>query len=434
MSTEPVSDHAHAGLEEDVRRLRRAVRELSILNDLAREIGASVNSQHIMSTIISRSVRSVRAEQGVITLVDRASDRDMRTLVRRITGPRAERTLHVEESLVGWMQLNRSPIVVNHPREDPRFRGVRWDESLRSLLCVPLLVKSELAGVLTVFNKVGPGGFTEDDQRLLSIVAGQSAQVVENARLYEEGEALRRMQEELRLASEIQLGLLPKSAPLLPGYDVAGGSIPAEAVGGDYFDFIRIDEDRWAICVGDVTGKGLSAALLMANLQATIRAQALLGLPPCRCLENANALLAQSTEPHKFATCFYALLDTRSHEIRYSSAGHDPPLLLSDGKATACVEAGGLVLGFLESVEYDEAVVRMRPGDALVVYSDGITETVNERDEPFGVERLGWVLRDNLEEPAQALLQRIVDATVEHSGRRGRQDDMTLIVIKRDRT
>lgn len=420
----------HAG-GSDVQKLRRAVRELSILNDLAREIGASLDSEHITSTIVRRSVRAVGAEQGIVILHDRFGETDMRTLTRTFAGQAAGRALHVEESLLGWMQINRRPLLLNHPREDRRFPGVAWDDTVRSILCVPLLIKSELTGILAVFNRKGSSGFDEDDQRLLTILAAQSAQIVENARLHEHEETLLRMQEELRLASEIQLGLLPKEAPVAPGYDIAGASVPAEAVGGDYFDFAPLDGGRLAICLGDASGKGLSAALLMASLRMAIRAQTLLDLPPGRCLANSNTLLSQSTDPHRFATCFFAVLDHHQHQVLYSSAGHEPPLLLRGAGAAERLEAGGLVLGFMEDVEYETAEVQMEPADILVIYSDGVTDATNGADEPFGEDRLRGTLQADPHASAEDAMRNVFRAVREHGGSSAQPDDMTLVLVKR---
>ncbi|HEY6952760.1 MAG TPA: GAF domain-containing protein, partial [Bacteroidota bacterium] len=262
-----------AKLEEENRRLKRAVEELSILNDLGRAISASLDSQEIMQTIIRRSLRAVNAEQGVITLVDERASQPMKTLVRTMVSSSDHEQFQVNQALLGWMYLNKKPLLLNNPKSDERFRGVRWEESVQTLLCVPLIVKSELKGVLTVFNKRGNGGFSDEDQRLLAIIAVQSGQVIETARLYEEEKAFVKMQEEVRLASRIQSDLLPKTTPTIEGYEIAGRSIPAQVVGGDYFDFIQIEDKRLAICLGDVTGKGLPASLLMANLQATLRGQ-----------------------------------------------------------------------------------------------------------------------------------------------------------------
>lgn len=435
MRRQIAQDDLTRALEDENRRLKRAVQELSILNDLASAIGASLDFQHVISTITSRSVRAVRAEQGVITLIDRHADQDMRTLVRTIAGPDERQALHLEESLLGWIQIHKRPLLMNDPGDDGRFPGVRWDPAIRSVLCVPLLVRSELIGVLTAYNRRGGRDFTEEDQRLLSIVAAQSAQIVENARLHEEERALRRVEDEIRLASEIQTGLLPKSPPCVPGYEIAGASFPAEVVGGDYFDFISgTHGGAVAICLGDVSGKGLSAALLMANLQATIRGQALLNLPPGECVTHANALLARSTDPEKFATFFYGVLDPQEHVLAYSNAGHDPPLLVSRQKGVSRLETGGLVLGFLDQSAYEEASVPIAPGDLLVAYSDGVTEATNGRDEPFGSERLLGLLEDGLEKPVDEVIASVVAAVREHAGDAPQSDDITIVAVKREGT
>lgn len=250
-----------AQLRDENQRLKRAVEELSILNELSRTISASLNSTEIMNAIVRRSLKAVHAEQGVITLVDNAqADSPMQTLIRAVVSTSQHEQFHANQALLGWMHLNKKPIIVNHPKSDERFQGVPWDPSIRNFVCVPLMVKAALRGVLIVYNKTEAEGFVDDDQRLLAIIAAQSAQVIENARLYEQEKAFLRIQEEVRLAGRIQTDLLPKTNPSIPGYDVAGKSIPAQAVGGDYFDFIRIDERRIVICLGDVSGKGLPAS------------------------------------------------------------------------------------------------------------------------------------------------------------------------------
>lgn len=420
-------------IEEENLRLKRAVEELTILNDLARGIGASLNSQDIMDTIIRRSLRAVHAEQGVITLVDREAKQPMRTLIRSMVSSSEHQPFHLDQSLLGWMHLNKKPLVISDPQNDDRFRGVKWEEPIRSLVCVPLIVKSELIGVLTLFNKRGGGGFTEEDQRLLAIIAAQSAQVVENARLYEEEQALLLMQEELRFALDIQLDLLPKEAPEIPGYEIAGISIPAQVVGGDYFDFIPMEDNGLAVCLGDISGKGLPAALLMANLQATIRGQSFVGPSPRECIKRSNKLLFRSTDPGKFATLFYGVLDFEKNEFFYCNAGHDRPFLFAGGKDPARLDVGGIVLSCMEEFSYEEAVVPFRPGDSLVVFSDGITEARNEVGEEYGEERLAALLRSSLGESAKAMIDRVIDAVRQHAGDCPQTDDMTVVVIKRHR-
>ncbi|MGA9121459.1 MAG: GAF domain-containing SpoIIE family protein phosphatase [Bacteroidota bacterium] len=431
MAEQPVETTNPQVLLDENRRLKHAVQELSILNDLARAIGGSLDPQEIINTIIRRSLRAINAEQGVITLVDQAANDPMRTLVRAMVSSTEHEEFHLTQSLLGWMHLNKKPLLVNSPRTDERFRGVKWDDSITSLVCVPMMIKSELKGVITAYNKKGGAGFTEDEQRLLSIIAAQSAQVVENARLNERERQLLKMQEELRLASKIQNELLPKAAPEISGYDIAGKSIPAQAVGGDYFDFIPINEHRLAICVGDVSGKGLPASLLMANTQATLRGQTLINPTARECIERSNKLLFDSTSPDKFVTMFYSILDVSSHLLSYSNAGHDNPYLLSTTGSRKRLNVGGVPLSTLEQFPFQEDTVPMQPGDVLVICSDGIAEAMDVNQVQFSDERLSRVLDQLRTASAVDIIDGILAAVREHAGTAPQADDMTIVVVRR---
>ena len=179
----------------------------------------------------------------------------------------------------------------------------------------------------------GTARFNEEDQRLLAIIAGQSAQIIENARLYEEEKALVSMKEQVKLAAQIQQDLLPKSPPTLEGYDIAACSIAAQMVGGDYYDFVRVRDGRWVVCLGDVSGKGLPASLLMATLQATLRGQTALEHAVRETISRSNRLIYQSTDPEKFATLFFAVLDATGGALAFCNAGHEYPMLFQKAAA-----------------------------------------------------------------------------------------------------
>jgi phosphoserine phosphatase RsbU/P len=427
----PTQDQSLRLLEEENKRLKRAVDELSILNDLARAIGASLNTQEIIQTIVRRSLRAISAEQGVITLVEEQSNQSMKTLVRTMVSSKEQEHFHFSQALLGWMHLNKKPLVINDPKTDERFRGIPWDESIRSLIAVPMMAKSELRGVLTVYNKKDGKPFAEDDQRLLAIIAGQSGQVVENARLYEKEKTLVKMQEEVRLAARIQTELLPKSPPDIAGYEIVGKTLPAQEVGGDYFDFIPIDDHRLAFCLGDVTGKGLPASLLMANLQATLRGQTLTTGSPKTCLERSNQLLYQSTSPEKFATLFYAILDLENHHIHYSNAGHDNPYLCSGNVATKRLKIGGIPLGMLPEFTYEQESVPLEDDSILVAYSDGVTEAMNAQEEMFGEERIAAVIDQQKNAPASEIIDHLFAAVKTFAAGYPQSDDITVVVMRR---
>ncbi len=431
MTNSIVKNDVVQSLRQENERLNRAVYELSILNDLAREIGASVNSQDVMQKVISRSLRAVNAEQGVITLSPTGKSGKMKTLVRSMATTGDKKPYHVDQALLGWMQLHKTPLLITEPKSDERFQGVLWDDKINSVLSVPLLSKSQLTGILTVFNKKNGQQFTEEDQRLLAILASQSAQVVENARLHEEEHNFLRMQEEVRLASEIQIGLLPKENPHVPGYDIRGFSLPAQTVGGDYYDFITQDDQHFAVCLGDVVGKGLPAALVMSNMQATIRGQARPDQMPSECLTLSNRLLHYSTTSNKFATLFYGQLHVHSHEFYYANAGHNRPVLFkADGTATP-LETAGLALSIVEHEKYKDEKIDFVPGDTLLIYSDGITEAMNPEKQEFGEDRLHEIVQVNSVHSAQDIIDAITGSVQAHIGDADQNDDMTIVVIKR---
>jgi phosphoserine phosphatase RsbU/P len=431
MSSAEISPADTSSLLEENRRLKRAVEELSILNDLARAIGASTNPDEIMGTIIRRSLRAVNAEQGVITLVDEEAGDSMKTLIRENVSSSDHEQFHLNQTLLGWMHLHKKPLMMNDPREDERFRNMRWEETIHSLVCVPLMLKSKLTGVLTVYNKKDTGGFSEGDQRLLAIIAAQSTHVIENARLNEREKQLLKMQEEMRLAAKIQTDLLPKSAPAIAGYDIAGKSIPAQSVGGDCFDFISVDDHRTVLCLGDVSGKGLPASLLMSNVQATLRTHASLGLGAEECAVRSNRLLFQSTSPEKFVTLFYGILDTSSNRMLYTNAGHEHPIVLSSQGGEKRLSTGGIMLGMIEDFPFQEDSVEIAPGDTMVIFSDGVTEAMNSGEVQFGDGRLRECLLANNDKSAADLIYAVVEAIRSHAGGVPQMDDITLVVAKR---
>ena len=232
------------------------------------------------------------------------------------------------------------------------------------------------------------------------------------------------------VAARIQRDLLPKHPPQIPGYTLAGRSIPAQTVGGDYFDFIPMD-DCLALCVADVSGKGLPASLLMANLQAAVRSQVLAHASVTECLRRTNTLLFRSTDPGKFVTAFFSVLDCQRHELHYSNAGHNPPLLFRSGMEPERLETGGLVLGIFEETAFEESTCRLDRGDLLVVYSDGISEARDARGEEFGEEGIIDVVNRERHHGPTHILDAILKAALDFEGDQLQLDDMTMVVLQR---
>lgn len=421
-------------LEEENHRLKIAIEELSALNDVATAISSNQSVEDVIDLIVRKCIKHLKVQQTVVMLLD---EKDMvnpfHTMIRKQESISDLLPYRLDTQLTGWMLKNRSPLMINDFQNDERFKFVvKKDFPINSLLSVPMLLKGKMVGLLTVFNKHSEAGFTIEDQRLLSILAAQSSHIIENARLYEREQALIRLQEEMRLANDIQVNLLPKSNPQIEGYQIAGKSIPAKDVGGDYYDFIPLKDDNLVFCLGDISGKGIPAALLMANLQASLRGQTLMDIPCKDCVTFTNNLLYRSTDVNKYATLFYGVLHSSTDKITFCNAGHNEPILIDYKGNVGRLKEGGIIVGALPEITYEEKTIDFPSGDVLVVYSDGITEAMDSKEEEFGEERLINLIKENRQLSASELIDKVINTVNKHAGDVDQMDDMTLVVIKRN--
>ena len=420
-------------LEAENESLKRSVAELSLLNELAITIGASNDSQQIIQSVIKRVVKSVKASQGDLMLMKEDDAHPLTTFIRTSDSEMPGNKFSLNESLIGWMQIYKKPLLINSPAADDRFKGTKWNPHIKNIICAPLMIRTRLIGVLTAYNNNrSPSAFTEEDLRLLSIIASQSAQIIENARLYEEQQNFARVQEELRLAQEIQHSLLPQRQSEVPGYDVAGFSQPAQVVGGDYFDVFPTLDNQFAFCLGDASGKGLPASLFVSNVQATLQGQSLGNSSVSICLQRVNQLLHQRTHKGLFVTLFYGVLNPVTNQFSYANAGHNRPLLKRNTGQLETLSLGDIAMGFLPEFAFREDTIIMMPGDTLLIYSDGITEARNGGGEFFETERLHEIFDRSTTLPAASIIEHIMKAVGDFTRDAPQSDDMTLLVLKRN--
>ena len=423
----PESQKEDDRLSKENLRLKSAVEELSILNDIATAIASTQSLNQITKLIVKKCVKHLKAEQGSIQLVDEKDFVNPFHTMIRVREKLDNKTLRFNKIISDLMIAQRKPLRINEFRAGETIElGEQTELRIKSLLSVPMIIKGKMIGILSLFNKESSDGFSEADQRLLTIIAGQSASVIENSRLFEEEKQLLQIQQELQVAREIQKNLLPKEIPQINGYDIYATNIPAREVGGDYYDFIKISETKTVIALGDVSGKGLPAAMLMANLQATLRGQLLFCDCAKECLKRANNLLYKSTDITKFVTLFFGILDTDNHSLTYCNAGHNSPLFLKGDKKLE-LDKGGILLSCVEDSNYDEEVIQFEKGSNLFVFSDGITEAMNEAEEEFGEKRLEKILRKNVNESSQQMIEIILDAVNHHAGSTLQSDDITIM-------
>jgi len=418
-------------LRKENQNLHIAVNELMILNDLATAISSIQAVDDIIEQIVIKCIKYLNVEEGTVSLLDRTGDKQsFHTMIRHTDSSATRLPYRMDSGLKGWMLKHRKSFFSNDIQADDRFQFLS-DQTypFQSILCVPLTVKGELIGYLAVFNKKS-GVFSEDDKRLLSIIGSQSAQILENARLLEEEKQLLSLREELKMAHKIQKKLLPESAPDFHGFDIEAINIPAKSVGGDYYDFILKSKEKLAFCIGDITGKGMPAAMLMANLQATFRSQILVDDDCPLCMKRTNKLLFNSTEPTKFATLFFGILDMNPARLTYVNAGHDHPFLIRDNVETAELEATGLLLAVVEETDYEVKQVDLKPGDVLLFFTDGITEAMNNDKKEFGLDKLRELAKYHSGETSENIAAKILQDVNRHTNGAVQSDDITMIVVK----
>jgi len=335
--------------------------------------------------------------------------------------------------IAGTVAKERKSLIIDDAQNDKRFyKGV--DELsgfvTNTILCSPMFNKEhKLIGVFQALNSKR-GKFSKEDLRFLEDLSIQAALAIENAWLYAEAKEKRKLEEDLDLARDIQTKLLPLSAPDVPGYDIAALNIPAQAVGGDYYDFMVVNDESLYFALGDVSGKGISAALLMASLQASFRSQAASGAQIVDLTSSLNNHIFNSTPSSKYITFFSGILQFQNGSVNYCNAGHNPPLLLKNDGSSEYLKTGGIPLGFVSESPYRKDSIRISPGDILFLFSDGVTETIDEKEVEFGESRLSELIASNRGLGSNEIIELILTNLKEYSGEEFFLDDVTMLIIK----
>jgi phosphoserine phosphatase RsbU/P len=304
-------------------------------------------------------------------------------------------------------------------------------QPVRSVLAVPLGVGEKVFGLIYADSPMAEGRFSEDHLKVLTTLASVAAIRVENARLLEMQMERQRLENELQLASEIQQRFQPSAPPHVPGYELQGISFPCYEIGGDYYDFIWRADGRLVITLGDVSGKGTAAALLMSSLHAAVHAQCSANNSIVETICAVNRYLAENIPSNRFVTLFYAELDPLTGVLSFINAGHNPPLIVHAGGTVENLSSGGLPLGIKPDAVFREGKTQLQNGDVLVIYSDGVSEAPNAAGEEFGTSRLQDVVARNLDASAAGIRDRIEAALTKFAQGTPASDDITLVIAKR---
>lgn len=411
--------------------LRERIDELTFLSETSRLLSSSLDPGEVLDNIVRTMAQVMHVKACSLRLLNEA------------TGELVIKAAHGLSPLY----LKKGPVIAaENPNDQAALRGeivaidnvqthphVRYrDEAAReglvSSLAVGLIAKGKPIGTLHIYTG-RPHTFEPEEVRLFRSVADQAALTIHNAQLVEEVVAARQQQRELAVAAAVQKRLLPARAPEIPGYDCYGVTVPSMLVGGDFHDWIELPGGNWGIAVGDVAGKGVPAAILMASVRAALRAQAEHIYALDRILDRVNRGLAADTEASEFVTVFYGVLDSAAHRLTYCTAGHEPPVLVRGGQVTR-LTVGGPLLGVSPKAAYPFEAIELKSGDLLFVFSDGAFDAANSRGERFGRERLLESIRRSASLGARQAVEAIQHDLQAFAGPAPGADDVTLLAVK----
>ena len=314
--------------------------------------------------------------------------------------------------------------------EGSRLGGILDERRVKLIL--PMKDANHMLGFLALTDKAAGYRYSSDDTNLLGVLSNQMVSALTNARLYVESLERLRLQEEMNMARQIQVGLLPSKPPDVDGTDISAHSTPSRTVGGDFFDFIQLRDGRIGVVIADASGKGMPAALMVAQIQAIIHSEANNDIPIETMLKNMNQLVATSTSSEKYVTLFYGELDPRQGRFSYANAGHNYPILVRAGGEIEYLKVGGPIIGALPRMEYQSTEITLGPDDMIFFFTDGLSEAMDQDDHEYGEQRVRQFVCQHRDKGSRELIEAILEDVRTYDPTYPPRDDTTLIALKRN--
>lgn len=391
----------------------------------AQEAFAEATSlNELLPLVLDKAIQAVNAQRGVLLFLE--GD-------QLVAKAHKGEGFRISSAVRDRVMNEKSSILVRDAQLDDAFKGRMSivEQKVHTMMAVPLQTRDRIVGLIYVDSPFILREFTKDDLSLLTIMASQAALRIVSALLSEAEETERIMKRDLGQAAEIQMRMLPDQAPKIEGADVAGFNAACKTVGGDYYDFFKYSDGKVGLALGDVSGKGMPASLMMMALHARVQVLAEDPADLGAFMMRLNKATCAKCPSNRFITFFYCVLDATTGNLRFANAGHNPPIIMRASGEAEMLEGGGPVLGILSIAPYGEERAQVGCGDMLVLFSDGVTEATNQQFEEYGEERLIDVLRRHREAPAAAIVEAVTKGLAEFTAGAPQADDITLVVAKR---
>jgi sigma-B regulation protein RsbU (phosphoserine phosphatase) len=421
-------------LENYSDRMERMLKEMGTLHEITHALESTANLDSLLEYIMKKSQAVMQAQAASLMLVVEGSNElEFKiALGPKATGVKPFR-LPIGKGISGWVAQTGEAVLIADAYSDARFDpsfDQRSGFMTKSMLVVPMIHKSKTIGVMSVLNRFDGLPFNESDKMLFTIFASQAALVIENARLLYSAIEKERLDKELQVAAEIQRSLIPQQMPDLPFLDIAAAYLPCKEVGGDFYDFMQLDENRFIFIIADVSGKGIPGAMVVSNMQATLRGLLQYSSDLLSVVKRLNETIIRTTIAGRFITFFIGLYDHQQSTITFVNAGHNPPLIIDERDNIKELSTGGIFIGFTPW-EYQSETVPFNQGHTFVMYTDGLVESMNEREEEFGLDALKKIITTSRHNGSASLKDEIIRQVKNHIGTKPLEDDFTLMISRR---
>jgi sigma-B regulation protein RsbU (phosphoserine phosphatase) len=401
----------------------KAAAPIQALIRAGQELGENRPLSELLPIVLDLAIQAVNAQRGVLLILEGDT-----LMARAHKGEGFRISTTVRDRVLN----DKASILVRDAQLDDAFKGRMSivEQKVHTMMAVPLQTKDRIIGLIYVDSPFILREFTKDDLSLLTIMANQAAYRIVSYLLADSEQAERLMRRDLTQAAEIQQRMLPAAAPKVAGTDLAGFNAACRTVGGDYYDFFTYPDDRVALALGDVSGKGMPASLLMAELHARVQVLAEDPSDLGAFMVRLNKATCAKCPSNRFITFFFCTIDVATGNLSFANAGHNPPIIVRASGAAEMLEGGGPVLGIVPMAPYQQMQAHLDRGDMLVLYSDGVTEANNPNFDEFGEERFIEVLKTHRNDPAAAIVDAVTTALTEFAAGAPQADDITLVVAK----